>query len=104
MPRFLLICIVFFWSTITIQAQNYELGKITIAELNEKVHPKDSSAPAAILFKKVTYFSLSQNKIQIVSQKEINNSIFAAEDYEMIKEFFQKMIVSQNEKIILKKI
>ncbi|RYJ39211.1 hypothetical protein NU08_1519 [Flavobacterium anhuiense] len=39
-----------------------------------------------------------------MSEKEINNSIFAAEDYGMIKEFFQKMIVSQNEKIILKKI
>jgi hypothetical protein len=49
-------------------------------------------------------FSVSENKIQIVSQKEINSSIFAAEDYGMIKEFFQKMVVSQNEKIILKKI
>jgi len=49
-------------------------------------------------------FSVSENKIQIVGQKEINSSIFAAEDYGMIKEFFQKMIVSQNEKIILKKI
>ncbi|WP_286965393.1 DUF3857 domain-containing protein [Flavobacterium sp. UBA4854] len=49
-------------------------------------------------------FSATENKIQIVSQKEINSSIFAAEDYGMIKEFFQKMIVSQNEKIILKKI
>ncbi|GAA3753916.1 hypothetical protein GCM10022422_44910 [Flavobacterium ginsengisoli] len=49
-------------------------------------------------------FSATENKIQIVSQKEINSSIFAAEDYRMIKEFFQKMIVSQNEKIILKKI
>lgn len=55
-------------------------------------------------FKKGTYFLLSENKIQIVSQKEINNSIFATEDYGMIKEFSQKMIVSQNEKIILKKI
>ncbi|MDY0988834.1 DUF3857 domain-containing protein [Flavobacterium sp. CFBP9031] len=49
-------------------------------------------------------FSVSENKIQIVSQKEINSSIFVAEYYGMIKEFFQKMIVSQNEKIILKKI
>ncbi|MET3027477.1 hypothetical protein ABXT06_12405 [Flavobacterium sp. UW10123] len=49
-------------------------------------------------------FSITENKIQIVSQKEINNSIFATEDYGMVKEFFQKMILSQNEKIILKKI
>lgn len=33
-------------------AQKYELGKVTLDELNEKVHPKDSSAAAAILFKK----------------------------------------------------
>jgi len=62
MSRFLLICIAYFWSTITIQAQNYELGKVTIAELNEKVHPKDSSAPAAILFKKGrTYFGYNKD-------------------------------------------
>lgn len=35
-----------------VQAQNYELGKVSIEELEEKIHPKDSSAVAAILFKK----------------------------------------------------
>lgn len=44
------------------------------------------------------------NKIQIISSKEINNSIFAADQYNGLKDLFQKMIVSQNEKIILKKI
>ncbi|OXG04969.1 uncharacterized protein DUF3857 [Flavobacterium araucananum] len=44
------------------------------------------------------------NKIQISSSKEINNSIFAAESYNGLKELFQKVIVSQNEKIVLKKI
>ncbi len=62
MLRFLLVCIPLFWSTMTIQAQNYELGKVTIAELKEKVHPKDSSAPAAILFKKGrTYFGYNKD-------------------------------------------
>jgi hypothetical protein len=62
MPRFLLICIALLGSTITIQAQNYDLGKVNIAELNEKVHPKDSSAPAAILFKKGrTYFGYNKD-------------------------------------------
>ncbi|MCM0665920.1 DUF3857 domain-containing protein [Flavobacterium tyrosinilyticum] len=62
MLRFLLICIALLGSTITIQAQNYDLGKVTIAELNEKVHPKDSSAPAAILFKKGrTYFGYNKD-------------------------------------------
>lgn len=44
------------------------------------------------------------NKIQISCTKEINDSIFAAGDYNALKELFQKVIVSQNEKIVLKKI
>ncbi|MDR7209811.1 DUF3857 domain-containing protein [Flavobacterium piscis] len=35
-----------------ITAQEFKLGKVSIAELEEKVHPKDSSASAAILYKK----------------------------------------------------
>ncbi|MTH16898.1 DUF3857 domain-containing protein [Flavobacterium sp. LC2016-01] len=45
-----------------------------------------------------------ENKIQISCTKEINNSIFAAGDYNGLKDLFQKMIASQNEKIVLKKI
>ncbi len=33
-------------------SQEFKLGKVTIAELEQKVHPKDSSAVAAILFEK----------------------------------------------------
>ena len=33
-------------------AQEFKLGKVSIAELEEKQHPKDPSAVAAILFKK----------------------------------------------------
>jgi Domain of Unknown Function with PDB structure (DUF3857) len=44
------------------------------------------------------------NKIQISSSKEINSSIFAADQYTGLKDLFQKMIMSQNEKIVLKKI
>ena len=35
-----------------ITAQEFKLGKVSIAELEQKVHPKDSSAAAAILYKK----------------------------------------------------
>ena len=44
-----------------------------------------------------------ENKIQISCFKDINNSIFAADQYDGLKEIFQKIIVSQNEKIVLKK-
>jgi len=48
--------------------------------------------------------SKQENKIQISCSKEINNSIFAADDYNGLKDLFQKVIASQNEKIVLKKI
>lgn len=35
-----------------VTAQEFKLGKVSIAELEQKVHPKDSSAAAAILYKK----------------------------------------------------
>lgn len=57
--------------------------------------------------KQITYSlncSVDGDKIQIMSIKEVNNSTFAPESYEMLKDFFQKIIVSQNEKIVLKKI
>jgi hypothetical protein len=40
------------FSFMNINAQNFELGKVSIAELQEKVYPIDTSAVAAILFKK----------------------------------------------------
>ena len=57
--------------------------------------------------KAITYiFNISHdnNKIQISCLKEINNSIFAADEYNGLKDIFQKMLESQNEKIVLKKI
>ena len=57
--------------------------------------------------KAITYiFNISHenNKIQISCIKEINNSIFAADEYNGLKDIFQKILASQNEKIVLKKI
>lgn len=57
--------------------------------------------------KDIVYFlniASQGNKIQISSSKEINSSVFAADQYNGLKELFQKMIVSQNEKIVLKRI
>ncbi|MET0945198.1 MAG: DUF3857 domain-containing protein [Flavobacterium sp.] len=47
---FTLLTVLFFFSRTT--AQEFKLGKVSIAELEQKVHPKDSSASAAILYKK----------------------------------------------------
>jgi hypothetical protein len=43
------------------KAQTFELGKVSITELEQKEHPKDPSASAAILFKKGK-MSLEYNK------------------------------------------
>lgn len=65
-----------------IQAQKYALGKVTVAELQEKEHPKDPSAVAAILFKigdsrtrkESGYVSLTEvkTKIKIYSKDGLN--------------------------------
>lgn len=46
----------------------------------------------------------SGNKIQVTISADINTAIVSADYYEVIKEFFQKMIAQQNEKIVLKKV
>src|SRR6478609_6350508 len=46
-----LLVLLIFFSFIKINGQNFELGKVSIAELKEKQHPKDTSAVAAVLFK-----------------------------------------------------
>ena len=47
-----LFCFIF----LTANAQEHELEKVTIEELQQKVHPIDTAAPAAILFKKARTF------------------------------------------------
>jgi hypothetical protein len=44
------------------------------------------------------------NKIQFVISEEINGAIFHAEFYSKLKEFYQKIIENQNEKIVLKRV
>jgi hypothetical protein len=57
---------------------------------------------------KELFFSIDivsqDNKIQIVVTKEVNVAIVSADFYESIKDFYQKMIDKQNEKIVLKRI
>lgn len=59
-----------FWCLITItNAQEFEIGKVSIAELQEKVHPIDSSASASILFEKgEAKFNYIQDKGFVLSK------------------------------------
>lgn len=62
-------------------AQNMELGKVSVAELKEKVHSTDSSAVAAVLFKKgKTYFELTPDgKWELVTEVETRIKIYKKE-------------------------
>ena len=64
------VCLILFSCLITIaNAQEFEIGKVSIAELQEKVHPVDSSASAAILFKKgEARFNYIQDKGFVLSK------------------------------------
>lgn len=70
-------------------SQKNELGKVTIQELNEKIHPNDSSAAAAIIFKKskIRYDNFLG---QVITETEVKMKIYKKEgyDYANVKEIF----------------
>lgn len=62
-------------------AQKFELGKVSIAELEEKVHPTDSTAAAAILFNKAkTFFNYdTKNGFSIITENTFRIKIYKKE-------------------------
>lgn len=74
--------IVLFYSNAN--AQEFKLGKVSIAELEEKAHPKDSSAVAAILFKKgQTSFEFSQSEgFKVITEVIMRIKIYKKEGYD----------------------
>lgn len=65
-------------------AQKYELGKVTLDELNQKIHPKDSSAVAAILFNKgeVQFEFSPQKGFEMVRTVKTKIKIYKKEGYD----------------------
>lgn len=61
-----------------------------------------SAGDGALVFKCI--LEKNQNRIQIAVQSELKKSIVSAEDYSMLKDFYQKIVDKQKEKIVLKKI
>ncbi|WP_243698878.1 DUF3857 domain-containing protein [Flavobacterium sandaracinum] len=79
---FLIVILLF--SLSNMKAQNFELGKVSLAELQEKVHPKDSSAVAAVLFEKgKNSFEYSQEKgFVMITEIKARIKIYKKEGYE----------------------
>lgn len=75
----LLFCI----SALSAMAQEYKLGNVTKAELEEKAYPKDPSAPAAILFSKSeNYMNYSDQKgFVLYTDVEMKIKIYTKEGY-----------------------
>jgi len=65
-------------------AQKYELGKVTIDELNEKKCPSDTSAVAAVLFSiGKSYFSYTDGRgFELVTEKSAKIKIYKKEGYD----------------------
>lgn len=65
-------------------AQEYELGEVTKAELEEKQHPTEPSAPAAILFSNgQSYMEYNQNDgFVLVTEVETKIKIYTKEGYD----------------------
>jgi len=63
-------------------AQEFKLGKVSRQELEEKFHPADTSAAAAILYKKgKTYFSVG-HEWSMITEVECRIKIYKKEGYE----------------------
>lgn len=71
----------------TLYTQEFELGKVSIAELQEKAHPVDSSASAAILYKKGTtcFQSNMEGYWQVVHETEYKIKIYKKDGYDYAK-------------------
>lgn len=65
-------------------SQEFKLGKVSVAELEQKIHPKDSSAAAAILYKKgESRMEFDQNEgFYMMTEVETRIKIYKKEGYD----------------------
>jgi transglutaminase-like putative cysteine protease len=68
----------------SLKAQEFELGKVSVAELQEKTHPKDTAAVAAILFKKgkTSYDYSKNNGFVMTTEVQTRIKIYKKEGYD----------------------
>ncbi|RUT68210.1 DUF3857 domain-containing protein [Flavobacterium cupreum] len=74
----------FLFSFLQLTAQEFKLGKVSVAELEEKKHPKDTAAVAAVLYKKgISYFDYNEiNGFVLTTEVETRIKIYKKGGYE----------------------
>ena len=73
----------FFFSFFNLTAQEFKLGKVSVAELEQKAHPKDTSAVAAILYKKgKSSIEYNNEGFVLITQVDVRIKIYKKEGYD----------------------
>lgn len=74
----------FLLAGLSAQAQKYELGEVTLAELQEKTHPTDASASATILYSKGhSLISYNENSgFNLITEVEMKIKIYTKDGYD----------------------
>lgn len=69
--------------SISISSQNYELGKVTVQELEEKEHPVEKDAEAAVLYSKgESYIDYNETEgFFLITEVEMKIKIYTKEGY-----------------------
>jgi len=89
-------------SILNSKAQDFKLGKVSIAELEEKEHPKDPSAAAAIVFKKgeIRFEYSDESGFEAVTDVKTRIKIYKKEGYEWANQEVRYYLdINMNEKV-----
>nr|WP_315143323.1 transglutaminase domain-containing protein [uncultured Flavobacterium sp.] len=87
---------------INVYSQELELGKVTITELQEKRHPKDTTAAAAILFKRGKVdFEFSQDQgFTMFTEVTTRIKVYKKEGYEWANKKIDYYTVSNSKEMV----
>jgi transglutaminase-like putative cysteine protease len=96
-----LVIVFVFLSFLNINAQEFKLGKVTIAELEEKVHPKDSSAVAAMLFNNgnVRFEYIESKGLMMILEVKTKIKIYKKEGYDWANKAVSRYIGTDGETV-----
>lgn len=74
---------IFCFISVTVFAQKYDLGKVTIEELSQTEHPLEKEAPATFLFSKCrNYMDYFNGNFMLITEVEVKIKIYNKEGYD----------------------